>query len=427
VLYNNRYSTTHGTVDNSAAYADKQSGQLRQRRLKEGLELRGDPAIVLAYRDSLTGLHYLRRAVTAAEHGFTIELHAYQCHVLLDWRELRSTASHPWDRLCDHLAGRGVPSLDDALIGLELNPTHEALRRLLDPVLVRNLAELAEHATVGPEMQKALDLRREEFLETAWKRSREFLREAQSFYQEHSGHSAALRLTGPAEMEKSFRERVRAAMRIPALELLFPEPWPVAARRVLPSRSPRLMSTEIWGPVLAWSVLEVLAESVDAAHPERTALDLFDRLRLREPLGHSFESLGFGAEESWRVAARIKVALLIEAKVFAPETAPAVATGTRPLAVPAAHIPVLSPALWQDADVRWLTGAHEAKGHSYFVKEPYEELLWWLQLPTLCKLAAVPSRSAMHLLALSVEGAAKSASSAGYSIDALVESESGVS
>jgi glycosidase len=436
VLYNNRYSITRGTIDNSAAYADKHSGHLRQRRLKEGLELRGDPAIVLAYRDSLSGLEYLRRAVNVAEHGFTIELHAYQCHVLLDWRELRSTAEKPWDRLCDHLAGRGVPNLNDALIDLELRPAHDALRRLLDPALVRALAELSEQATVGPEKnapekQKALDLHRAEFFETAWRRSREFLREAQSFYGGHNEDSAALHSSNPAEMESRFRGLARAAMRIPALEVFSPEPWPVAARRVLPSRSPQLMATAMWGPVLAWCVLELLAESVDAAHPERAALDLFDRLRLRESLGHAFESLGFGGEESWRVAARIKVALLVEAGVFAhgaverptlPVQAPT-ASGTESPVEPTPHIPVFSPALWQDPDVRWLTGAHEAKGRSYFVKESYEELLWWLQLPALCKLAAViaPARSAIQEIGKTVAEAAESAASAGYSIEALFE------
>jgi hypothetical protein len=357
--------------------------------------------------------------VNAAEHGFAIELHAYQCHVFLDWRELRSTAAQPWDRLCDHLAGGGVPNLDDALIGLELGPLHDALRRLLDPAVVRNLADVSEHATVGPDKQKELDLQREKFIESAWKLSRDFLRDAQSFYREHNASSVALHLTAPAEMEKSFRERLRAAMRIPALESYFPEPWPVAARRVLPSRSPRLTSTAIWGPVLAWSVLELLAESVDAAHPERAALEQFDRLRLREPLGHAFEALEFGADESWRVAARIKVALLIEAKVFVPEPAP---LPDQPLTT-TPRIPVLSPSLWQDPDVRWLTGVHESKSQSYLVKEPYEELLWWLQLPTLCKLAAatVPSRNAMQEIARNVVEAAKSASAAGYSIDALIE------
>jgi glycosidase len=414
VLYNNRYSTTRGTIDNSAAYADKPSGHLRQRRLKEGLDLRVDPALILAYRDSLTGLEYLRRSVNLAEHGLTIELHAYQCHVFLDWRELHATAEKPWDRLCDHLAGRGVANLGDALIGLELTPAHNALRRLLEPALVRKFAELYEQTPTGPEKLKALEHEREEFFDTAWRRSREFLREAQSFYRGHHDGTPLSDFTNPTALGAKFRERARAAMRVPALEKLFPEPWPAAARRVLPSLSPKLMATEMWGPVLAWSALELLAESVNAQNPERAALDLFDRLRLREPLAHSFEALGFPAEESWRVAARIKVALLIEAKVFAsPEEAEAASAA--PL------IPVLSPALWQDADVRWLTGAHLDGGHSYFVKESYEELLWWLQLPALCKLAAqsAPLRARIHEIAKAVAAATTTAASVSYRIDAL--------
>jgi glycosidase len=449
VLYNNRYSTTRGTIDNSAAYADKSSGHLRQRRLKEGLELRSDPAIIFAYRDSLTGLEYLRRAVYLAEHGLTVELHAYQCHVFLDWRELHATADRPWDYLCDHLGGRGVPNLDDALFDLKLRPTHDALRRVLEAALVRSIAELSERVPIGSDKQKLRDLQRGEFLDTAWKRNREFLREAQSFYRVNTN---AVNLTNPAEMEDGFRDRARAAMKIPVLEGLFAEPWPPAARRVLPSPSPQLTATAMWGPVLAWVALELLAESVDAVNPARAALDLFDRLRLREPLARAFEGLGFEAEESWRVAARIKVALLIEAKVFVPlvaEQVPQVVAGQAPatgaaaekaalpgrefagatteleLELPAEPIPILSAALWQDADVRWLTGAHDSGGHSYFVKESYEELLWWLQIPVLCRLAAepVPDRTAIQQVGRNVGEAVKSAALAGYRIDALFEAE----
>jgi len=409
VLYNNRYSTTRGTIDNSAAYADKGSGHLRQRRLKEGLGLHPDPALIFAYRDSMTGLQYLRRAVNLAEHGLTVELHAYQCHVLLDWRELRSTAEWPWDTLCDHLAGRGVPDLDDALISLELRPTHDALRGVLEPALVRTVADLAK-SPGGLEKQKVQEILREDFFVNGWTRYRKFLREAQTFYRSH-GERPPQKIVNPADMQARFRERTRAAMRIPSLEALFAEPWPAAARRVLPSYSPQLTATAMWGPVLAWAALGVLAESVNAVHPQRAALDLFDRLRLREPLGHAFEALGFEGEEAWRVAARIKVALLVEAKVFATEDE----TSARPL------IPVLSPALWQDPDVRWLTGAHEAEGRWYFIKEAYEELLWWLQLPALCKLAEAKAPAAeARAMAKAIAEAVEAAARAGYSIDALL-------
>jgi hypothetical protein len=235
-------------------------------------------------------------------------------------------------------------------------------------------------------------------------------------------------------------------MEIPALESLFPTPWNVAVRRLLPSLSPELISTAIWGPVLSWCVLDLLAESIDAQKPERAALDLFDRLRLREPLAHSFLALGLKGEESWRAAARIKVALLVEAGVFAPEAplamAPPEKAQTAPIAGVAASAtaaspapakapegpkhatPALSPTLWRDPDVRWLTGVHEANGHAYFVKESYQELIWWLQLPVLSKLAgeAVPGRRAIAELSKVIDEALEAAESADYSLDALLES-----
>ena len=143
VIYNNRYGSTHGTVRISAAYADKGAGQLRQRSLWDGLGLQ-DRGSIVSWRDSLTGLEYLSRAHDVADRGITVSLHAYQCYVFLDFREIYATADKSWDRLCDHLAGRGVPSLEDALVDLELQPVHYALKAALDPGLIRALADAAE-------------------------------------------------------------------------------------------------------------------------------------------------------------------------------------------------------------------------------------------------------------------------------------------
>ena len=88
-----------GTIDFSAAYADKGAGQLRQQRLREGLGLSGDNSgrfglPRFAHRPRISAPR--RRSV---DRGLTLDLHAYQCHVFLDWRELQPTAEQPWDRL----------------------------------------------------------------------------------------------------------------------------------------------------------------------------------------------------------------------------------------------------------------------------------------------------------------------------------------
>jgi len=217
----------------------------------------------------------------------------------------------------------------------------------------------------------------------------------------------------------------------------------------------------MWGPLLGWCALELLAESIDAQNPERVALDLFDRLRLRETFAQAFGALGFEGEEGWRVAARIKVVLLTGAGAGKERDTGA---GTKPAASAEAPVAVvhgdeqetaveaepaipaevadvedaveplrtgdvgaedervtLSASLWLDPDVRWLTGVHESEGHSYVVREPYEELLWWLLMPSLLRIAGetAPSRLAVEEMSRTVEEALATAEAAGYRIDAL--------
>jgi hypothetical protein len=182
----------------------------------------------------------------------------------------------------------------------------------------------------------------------------------------------------------------------------------------------------MWGPVLGWCALELLAESIDRENPERVALDLFDRLRLREPFAQAFVALGFEGEDAWRVAARVKVGLLIWAGVGKPEeaiaaTEPESGTGER-----VAFSPELWLDLWSDPDVRWLCGVHEAEGRDYLVRERYEELLWWLLMPSLLRLAGetAPSqvtanRATILTMSRTIEEALAAAEAAGYRMDLL--------
>ena len=515
VVFNNHYGQSHGTIDYSAAYADKGANQLRQQKVSDGLGFGGNSGAVLAWRDSLTGLEYLRRSSDLAHRGLTLDLHAYQCHVFLDWCELYSTQEKPWDRLADQLNGRGVPSLEDALVNLELQPVHDALRSLLDAGLVRIFADVAEHPrslVVG--VNTAIEAERTKFFNEAWARCESFMRAAQKAYIPLVG--GAEKLAGglpsnPGLMGAAFRARLRAAMRIPAIEALFPAPWSTAARRMLPSPSPQLTATAMWGPVLAWCVLELLAESIDAENPEPIALDLFDRLRLREPFAQVFTALGFEGEEAWRVAARVKVGLLTGAGAGRPEKAAPVndAGDTNPAEASVdqseviehehasrAEIPADSvqasgheskntdhaesqaeptgvsehdhantaeilavgvqasghdfsraatsslssralapeeepqpfpPALWLDPDVRWLTGVHRAGPQEFLVRESYEELLWWLLMPSLLRLAGETSpsriagdRTAVQAMNCNIDKALAAAEAASYRVELLM-------
>jgi hypothetical protein len=337
---------------------------------------------------------------------------------------------------------------------------------------------------VAAESAQKIERQRNDFLKDAWPRAEGLLRVVQDRYaarlrQAGEPVPGALSPSSPVSRpnpdladpaSQALYRLLRAAMHLPAVEALFPTPWPAAARRMLPSPSPQLTATEIWGPVLAWCVLEWLAESISAAQPDRIALDLYDRLRLREPFGHAFAALGFKGEEAWRAAARIKVLLLavkdageaqetaaaakVESSIDIFDTPELVATsvgeldseigeGQTSLSISQPSLlhlgmrdgknapptqqceeeaPVLAQALWLDPDVRWLCGVREAEGRDYLIREKYEELLWWLQMPALLCFAgeAEPSRAAVEGLGESLATALSSAAAAGFSVGTLL-------
>jgi hypothetical protein len=93
--------------------------------------------------------------------------------VLLDWRERRSSAEYPWDRLCDALQGAGVPNLDEELVKLRLRPLHDALRLAISRANLHELAEMANELAQQNELAQAVgaspdsDIKAESALEEA--------------------------------------------------------------------------------------------------------------------------------------------------------------------------------------------------------------------------------------------------------------------
>lgn len=54
------------------------------------------------------------------------------------------------------------------------------------------------------------------------------------------------------------------------------------------------------------------------------------------------------------------------------------------------------------------------------MKEPFEELVWWLQLPALIKLPKQPDRTAANAIARTVESAVAFVEASGYEPDKLI-------
>ncbi|HNP73836.1 MAG TPA: alpha-amylase family glycosyl hydrolase, partial [Kouleothrix sp.] len=154
VVYHNKYADVRGWVRTSAAFSVRTgSGDERalvQRTLGEGLGLQSSSDVFYIFRDHVTGLEYLRNGAELAEQGMYIELSAYKCHVFIDWREVRSDAVHQYAQLAGFLAGRGVPSIDEALKELFLQPLHYPFKELVNADMFRRLIDAVEAAQAEP-------------------------------------------------------------------------------------------------------------------------------------------------------------------------------------------------------------------------------------------------------------------------------------
>ena len=416
VLYNNAYQSTRGTIHVSAASMDKGSGNLRQRTLSEGLDLPNDPALVIAYRDPIRELEYLRRASDFHQSGLTVDLRGYGYMVLQNWRELRSTADQPWDRLCDALHGAGVHNLHEAVSRLRLRPLHEALRHALSPENIGAFAQLAaELAAPAATPPSAAALREAKDEKNAVEGA--FGKAAASdagiavasgpTSDEPLGKPLDPRLRGFFEQRALFFEHASevfgqdvpagdAGAFAAALTAASMQPRPPAGQAASQGAKPE----ESWAPVLAFLLVNDLTLTEEGESQDKVTL--FDRLHLRAALAETFSSLGLEGEQPWEMAARVRLLLAASS------------------AEDGSFLRLES--LWNEPDARWLAGVTEHLGNTYVNKERFEALLSWMQLPTILNAAqthnGAPAELAQALgeIAASMQTVKSAAALAGYNL-----------
>src|SRR5215216_7239715 len=117
VIYHNRFADTAGWIKISAAYLDKNTGDLRQKSLAEALGLPFEGYVIL--KDYVTHLEYIRSCEDLSQKGMYVELHAYQHHVFMDWRFVEDPN---WELVNSNLNGAGVESLQakwDEMFGVK--------------------------------------------------------------------------------------------------------------------------------------------------------------------------------------------------------------------------------------------------------------------------------------------------------------------
>jgi glycosidase len=411
ILYNNRYGNTHGTIKSSVAFLEKQTGWTVQRSLSNGLKLPHNHSTILAYRDTVQGLEYLRRAKDLREHGLSVDLRGYQHIVLLDWRELQPSEADPWDRLCDALNGSGVYSVDESLSRLRLQPLVEALHHVISEANIQAFAKASNESMArrseiekATPIKKAAPKKKDTQPETETKvveqvvalELGDFIPSVRTFVEVARNLSQTNGDAAPAS--EDYTTPVEASIDLPYLVSKLSEPLQTAARSILPGSDVQIPPAQTWAPVLAWIALRALAEPP-------ALLGMYNELQLRHALAETFSAVGIKGEHAWKAAAQVGALLRVDSQ--SPSTA------------------LHSAELWQDPDVRWLIGVHgDPAAVEYFGKELFESFVCWLQLPALIASSkdSVEHDKTSNVPIAAAENLAKKANAASYDLRKFLDS-----
>jgi hypothetical protein len=364
IIYNNRYQGTHGTIHFSVGFLDKESDSIQQRSLAYGLNLANSGSGLIAYRDNVLGLEYLRYTRDLHEHGLSVSLRGYQHLALLGWRDLKASAAQPWDLLCDALHGSGVYSLDEALSQLRLRPLLETLRQAVSAEVIDYFTVASLKLPPAP-ITDVLLSDESERLTTSERQHISPAPEFEQYARQFRSQIQELLLadrgvtpdeTNAASADNSLAEQISASFELPSILARLPEHLERSASMVLPTLESKAFSTPVWAPVLAWLTFQNLSSVV---HP----FEVFERFNFRWALAETFSSVGMEGEMPWKAAAQVRTL----ARFFG-RTPP--------------HVFRLEE-FWKDPEVRWLIGVNNSNGIEYVNQERLEETLLWMSVPEL--------------------------------------------
>lgn len=274
VIYLNKFRSARGSIKMSAGYIS--DGSIKQRTLGEGLGIsHGDEKYCL-FRDMITGLEYIRSSNEMIDRGIYVELEAFKYHVFLDFREVEDDESKHYGKVHAFLNGRGVQSMEDALVEMEMQSLLHAFDESINAGSLRYLAEGMTEDELDPAV-----------LATFEEKSANLMRGYRSFE-----NNAVM----PEDLEDNIRETYKTIMSLPSLAREDDTGW-----RGYLTTDPNTADTgELQGYrlMLAWTFTSLLYRMQPERSDSRRSFDwLFERY-LSSRIIKAFTTLGVYEKEA---------------------------------------------------------------------------------------------------------------------------------
>jgi hypothetical protein len=303
VIYHNKYATAQGWIRRSVAYSvrvgDDGDRLLVQKSLGEGLGLRNDPNYFCIFRDHITGLEYVRNSKELWDQGLYAELEAYKCHVFWDWREVEDNEWHQYSHLTDYLGGRGVPSIQEALREVFLQPVHYPFKELVNAGAFHWF--MAGRVTPADVKAKSQDL--SPLLDEIEQKTLQMLLQMEQFTREDGSTDDAA-----AAITKEIVRKVEASLQLPVLEDRF---------RLRRSRSYKaatemvrtLLNDDVsaWGTLYGWLFTHALGKVVSQEGFQQQSRAWMDEWLLGKLVAGMLQDLDLDEDAAWWAVGVIKI------------------------------------------------------------------------------------------------------------------------
>jgi hypothetical protein len=377
------------------AYSVKDGGdggrKLVQKTLGEGLALPADGSTYCIFRDHITGLEYIRNSREVCEKGLYIELEAYKCHVFLDWRLVQDNEWGQYAHLTTYLNGRGVPSIEEALQEVFLQPVHQPFRELVNADLFRQLVRARITKPDGK-----LD---RELLVDVEGRTLRLLREIRQFTGTDEVDSGSVDATA-LEIGK----KLEACLQLPTLDSRFPQSLSQDFQAAVETLRAHLGDDlAVWGTLFAWLFTHALGKVVDdmdatdqdpgqhdsgaeqqgqePGHQDPSyaaqSRSWMDEWLLGKLVAGTLRDLGLQEEAAWRATGLVKI--LIEHPRWCEVEAPSEQR---------VHQILVN---WlKDSEVQQFVQVNRYGGILWFNHEAFDELLAWMLILSAVEISADP-------------------------------------
>jgi glycosidase len=362
VVYHNKFSDTAGWIRNSVKFSiknKKDEREIIQRTLAVGLKISNNESAFLIFRDQAKNLEYIRSCQEIFEKGLFLDLKAYNYHVFYDFREVFDDEWRSYSRLCDYLAGHGVPSIEEALKELLLQPVRNPFRGFANP-------DYFEYLLSSVITEKNLELPPNLLKEAAQKMSG-FLDGI-----EHISDQSHNRATILSEIITG----LQSILNLPNLDKHAPSPLAHTYQKALQEISAGLEkdAKERMLILFGWVFLHNIGKMAGARDFENLTQSWMDEWRLGKILAEAFENLDeIDADKAWHMVNTIR--MLVGAQNWLNE-------------VEKESLFKAFEGHLTKNDVRWFLGINRHKGVLWFNQESFDYYIWWIYLISVIKLRA---------------------------------------